>query len=364
MLRTIPVAQLKEVAARRVCLIKPSALGDIVQTLPILGALRSRFPEAHLSWVVKREWAELLAGHPHLDEVILFGARDGLRSWGRLLADLHGRRFDLVLDLQGLLRTGLLTAATRAPVRVGLEIAREGSHWACNCILPATGREVPAHARYWRVAEAFGASSPAQSVVLPIPPDDAKWARQQLSVCGEGVRIAMHLGAAWPTKRWPIAKFAEIAVRAVDRFGAGIVLVGGSADRPAAEQLTSRLHASGHGRRVLNLVGQSGLKQLAALLAQVQVLVSNDSGPMHLAAAVGTPVVGIFTCTSPYRSGPPGATHELVATQVDCRASYRKRCPHRGCQFQKCLDELGVDRVWSAFDQVLAKNGILVRRGE
>jgi len=340
---------------QRIGLIKPSALGDIVQTLPILGALRTRFPAATLSWVVKREWAGLLEDHPDLDEVIAFGTRDGWRSWGRLLWELRRRRFDVVFDLQGLLRSGLLTAATGAPLRVGLETAREGSHLACNCVLPATGRDVPAHARYWRVAEAVGAGPLDGHAALPISDADRQWARQQLDPCGPGLKLALHLGAAWPTKRWPVPKFAEVASRAAERLGAAAVLVGGPGDRAAAGEFVSLLSSRGFGQRVLNVVGQSTLKQLAALLSQVDVLMSNDSGPMHLAAAVGTPVVGIFTCTSPYRSGPPGESHELVSTQVHCRGSYRKHCPQRGSRFQQCLGELEVDRVWSALIRVLDK---------
>ena len=243
--RAIPVARLQDIQPERVCLIKPSALGDIVQTLPVLTALRTPFPAARLSWVVKREWADLLVGHPDLDEVIRFGARDGLRSWVRLLADLHRRRFELVLDLQGLLRTGVLTAATRSPIRVGLQTAREGSHWACNCILPDTGRDVPAHARYWRVAEAFGASPLARSAAFPISEVDQQWARQQLAVCGSQMRIALHLGAAWATKRWPVGKFAEVAARAAKRLGAAIVLVGGPGDR----QCGAGIHVSANAAR-------------------------------------------------------------------------------------------------------------------
>ena len=168
------------------------------------------------------------------------------------------------------------------------------------------------------------------------------------------MKIALHLGAAWATKRWPVGKFADEGFRAAKR-SAAIVLVGGPGDRGGARDFLSQLTQHGDGQRVLNLVGQSTLKQLAALLQQVEILVSNDSGPMHLAAAVGTPVVGIFTCTSPYRSGPPGELHELVSTQVDCRGSYRKRCPHRGSEFQKCLNELDVERVWSALTRVIAR---------
>jgi ADP-heptose:LPS heptosyltransferase len=115
-----------------------------------------------------------------------------------------------------------------------------------------------------------------------------------------------------------------------------------------------------HGR-LLNLAGQTTLKQLAALLSSAHVVLTNDSGPMHMAAALGTPVVGIFTCTSPVRSGPPGERHQLVSTNLSCAASYRRRCPYSGRKHLACMEELDTERVWQAFVRVMEKNYEQVR---
>src|SRR5262249_1835297 len=146
------LAQLKP---QRICLIKPSALGDVVQTLPLLPVLRARFPDAQISWVINRELRDLVDGHSAVAETIPFDRRGGWRAWMELLGTLRGRKFDMTIDLQGLLRTALMTAATRAPVRVGLQTARELSGLTINCLIPATTKDVPAHARYWRLAEAL-----------------------------------------------------------------------------------------------------------------------------------------------------------------------------------------------------------------
>jgi lipopolysaccharide heptosyltransferase I len=347
-------SSLARVAAHRICIVKPSAFGDIVQSLPVLSALRARFPAARLSWVVKREWSDLLAGHPDLDELITLDTRGSLLDWARTLTELQARRFDLVFDLQGLLRSAIVTWATRAPVRVGLQTAREGANCACNCVLPGTGRLVPAHERYRRVAEAVAARPDAIQPHLAIAEESRQWATGQLDFLS-GPRVAIHLGAAWETKRWPVARFAAVAAEAIAKHGAAIVLVGGRSDAAAAAECEMLLRQTGRTHQLLNLVGQSDLKQLAALLAQMDVLVSNDSGPMHLAAALGTPVVGIFTCTDPRRSGPPGSQHELVATQVACHASYRKHCPHSGSGHHACLRELEVQRVSDALGRVLCR---------
>jgi lipopolysaccharide heptosyltransferase II len=355
----IPVSRLQELDARRICLIKPSALGDVVQTMPLLGLLRQRFPAATISWVIRRDLIDLIAGHADLTEIIPFHRDGGWSEWRQILTTLGHRRFDLVFDLQGLFRTAVMTLATRAPLRVGLETAREGASLACNCILPDSGRNVPAYNRYWRVAEALGMMNHPREVAIPAAPADAAWLAGQLNLL-PGPIMAIHAGAGWETKRWPVEKFAEIA----RRFDGSVVVVGTGSEQIAAARIVEAVH--GCGRPALNLAGRTTLKQLASLLRAVGLMVSNDSGPMHLAAAVGTPVVGIFTCTSPVLSGPApsgpgGMMHELVSTGVWCAAGYHKQCPMAGSAHLACLAELSVERVWNAVSRILHRRRSISR---
>jgi lipopolysaccharide heptosyltransferase II len=356
--RTPPFSECVERLAaadpRRIAIIKPSALGDVVQSMPLLGPLRQRFPSARIAWVIAEELRGLLESHPQIDELLIFRRRGGWRDGLRLLGELRRGRFDLVLDLQGLARTGLMTLATRAPLRVGLQTAREGADRACHLTLPHTGPDVPAHARYWRVAECLGLGASDRQTVLPISDDDRCWAEAALSALFRGGRrtrrpvIAVHPGAKWITKRWPADRFAAVAARAAREFGAATVLVGSPGEKPLSERVVAMLKSLVPSARALDLTGQTTLGQLAAVLQSADLALTNDSGPMHLAAALGTPVVAVFTCTSPRRSGPPGDKHALVSTNVFCAASYKKRCPHRGLRHMACLDEIGVDRVWQA----------------
>lgn len=351
--------RLGDVDARRICLIKPSAFGDVVQTLPLLPVLRERFPQASVSWVIQDGLADLLEGHPYLDEVIRVERRPSLHSWRGLLRRLKQARFDLVFDLQGLLRTAVMTAATRAPLRIGLETAREGSRLACHFLLPDTGRMVPAHLRYWRVAEALGMERFRRETVVPILSEDRDWARQRLEPIS-GPVLAVHPGARWPTKRWPADKFAVVAAKARRVFGLSPVIIGGRDELPFAGQLGHLLRRFLPSAPAMNLAGETSLRQLAAILEKADVLLSNDSGPMHLAAGLGTPVVGVFTCTDPRRSGPPGEEHELVSTAVFCAGSYKKRCPHRGHKHMACMEELAIERVWQGFVRLMEKRGATV----
>ncbi len=339
---------------RRICVIKPSALGDVVQSLPVLPVLRERFPNATISWVINHEFADLLEGHPHLHELLHYHRRGSAGQHLQLLQELRQRQFDLVFDLQGLMRSGVMSAATGAPLRVGLGNSREGSSLASHLTIPGTGKGMSAFQRYWRIAEELGFGDRTPQTIVPITDADRDFATTNLSSLA-GPILAIHPGARWMTKRWPIEKFAVVAHKAMRQFGFSVVILGSKGEMPVSDELQTLLHGFVSRKTVLNLTGLTTLKQLSAVLSKVDVVLTNDSGPMHLAAGLGTSVLGVFTCTSPVISGPPGEQHELVATQVACAASYKKKCPHSGRMHQCCMDELSTERVCSAFARLVEK---------
>lgn len=363
MFRRFQAHDLGSLQPQRICLIKPSALGDVVQTLPLVPALKCCYPEARISWVINRELRDLVDGHPDLDEVIPFERRGGWKAWLQLLGTLRERQFDLVFDLQGLLRTAVMTVATRAPIRVGLQTAREGSLLSVNCVIPDTSRDVPAHARNWRLAEVLNTHHMPREALIETSSADQAWARAIISRLPRPI-FAVHPGARWETKRWPVPKFAQLMARADQTWSGSVLILGSKAERPDAEQLEQQLTqliGSGSANRIVNLTGTSTLKQLTALLTNVDYAISNDSGPMHLAAGLGIPTLGLFTCTSAVRSGPAGDLHELVSTTVSCAAGYHKQCPHRGDGHMACLKELDVERAWLALQRLIAKNSLATK---
>ena len=344
--------RLAETDVQRIAVIKPSALGDVVQSLPVLGALAERFPAARVSWVISDTLSELVSGHRGLADWIEYRRRGGWSAWRRLLSELRGRRFDLVLDLQGLMRTGLMTRATGAAVRIGLETAREGSAWACHGLLEDTGPQVPAHRRYGRVAEFLGCGQLEPAATIAIPSSERGWAEVMIRRVGGHV-VALHPGSRWKTKRWPVEQFAAVGAHAIREHGAAVVLVGSADERLVTARLKELIVGQAPRGRIENLAGQTGLKKLAAVLDSVDALVTNDSGPMHLAAAMGTPVVGVFTCTSARRSGPPPGRHVLIETGVACGASYHRRCPHRGGRHLACLQDVSAAEACRGLDRLL-----------
>ncbi len=337
---------LEQLNPRRVLLIKPSALGDVVQTLPFLTALRERWPESHISWVIKKSLADLLIGHPHLNEIVTYddstrGMRYALTLAGLWLR-LRRTPYDLAIDMQGLLRSGGMAVASRAPRRVGYSIAREGARHAYSDSIEVPTLQMPAISRYWLIAKALGIDSGIAQAELGLIDEQRQWASEQLRDLPRPI-LAVHPGAKWQTKRWPAEHFEELCHRAVQTHGAGVVLLGGPETAPECDRIEASL-----GERVVNLAGRTTLRELASLSAAADAFLSCDSGPMHLAAAVGTPVVSVFTCTSTLRAAPHGDSHRAVATTVDCAASYLRTCPHL-----KCMNELTPDRVWPALDSTL-----------
>ncbi len=320
----------------RIALIKPSALGDVVHALPVLHALWLRFPGATISWVIRESLQSILTAHPDLDETISFDRHGGIRATVALARQLEARKFDLVVDLQGLLRTGLMCAATRAPRRVGLSSAREGSRWFYSDLV---NDDLSLHAvdRYWRVAEALGAGNSPKQFHVPISNESRAWANQFRC---EAPVIVVSPGSRRVTKRW--THFSDLVNRAQSRFGGSAILVGS----PDEAGLSARVAADIRGN-CLNFAGKTTLPQLAAMLERADVVLANDSGPLHLAAALGRPIVAPYTCTTIKRHG-PYLQSGAVESSVWCRGSYVKRCSRLDCMI-----ELSANRLWPVLEEVL-----------
>lgn len=332
---------------RRIALIKPSALGDIVHALPVLAALRLKFPEASITWVVNKSFEPLLAGHPDLTDTMAFDRGAGKRGAIRaakyaagFARELRRRRFDVAIDLQGLLRSGLMCLATGAKMRVGFANAREGSrHAYTHRVEIADAEHIHAVDRYWKVAEFLGAGSGPKRFHVLVHPEARAWAANELRGLPRPI-IAVAVGAKWVTKRWPPAHFATL----LKHTPGTCVFIGSGDDTPLALEAIRGLAGTSR-----DFTGKTTLPQLTALLAEADVMVGNDTGPLHLAAALGTPCVAPYTCTKIAKHGPYGLFSGAVETTVPCGGSYIKTCPN-----MICMSELGPDRLAPRLAEVLA----------
>jgi lipopolysaccharide heptosyltransferase I len=336
---------------RCIALIKPSALGDIVHALPVLEALRYRFPNAHIAWVVNRSYEPLLIGHPCLDETIPFdrqalgsGIGKAVRAAGRFAGELRRRRFDLAIDMQGLFRSGLMTLATGAKRRVGFSIAREGARYCYTDRIPTLPLDHE-HAvdRNWRMAQAFGVGRRPKRFIVPIADDARRWAVQGLRDCPRPW-LVFAVGARWLTKRWPAEHFALLARRAQAHFGGTALFVGARDESELARGVVGTLAGP-----VRDWVGKTTLPQLAALLERADVMIANDTGPLHLAAALDRPVIAPYTCTQVRLHGPYGVARGAVESAIWCQGSYLRQCDRL-----ECMTELHPDRLWFFLHETLA----------
>ncbi len=338
-------------SVRRILLIKPSSLGDIVHAMPTLAALRERFPQAEVTWLVKRQWASLVQVIRGVDHVC--AVEPGLRGWLERVPDLRAARFDLVVDLQGLFRSGAMAWLTGCGRRLGFANAREGSpfFYTQQVAVPA----VPIHAvdRYLLIAKALGAAPPAEPQFDFIDrPEDRQAAEVLLTEAGLAASspwIAMNVSARWETKRWPPQHFAEAADRLSEVQALPIVFLGGPAERPETRAVMARMRT-----KAVDLTGRTPVGLLPGLLRRAAVLVTNDSGPMHIAAAQGTPVVALFGPTDPVKTGPYGGGHVVLSNAVECRPCFRRECSH--AVTLECLTGVQPEQVVRAVQQQLGRS--------
>ncbi len=324
-------------APGRILIVKPSSLGDVVHSLPFLNSLRSCFPGASIDWVIARGLEGILEGHPMLDRLIVIDkdrwrrlsrAAVTLKEFRDLFRTLRDRRYDLVIDLQGLLRSGLMTKATNAAVRVGFAEAREGSRFFYTQTVRG-GREVHAVDRYLKIAAALGCG--ISDVAFPLFPS-AGLTERVLEIRRKlKDYIILVPGARWESKIWPAGNFGALAAKLPLKS----LVIGGSSDRDRAEEIV-RLS----GGRALSVAGETTLPELVELMRTARYVVTNDSGPMHIAAALGISVVAIFGPTSPARTGPYGRSHIILRSERACAPCYKRRCDDI-----RCMQDITVARV-------------------
>ena len=300
----------------RILIIKPSALGDVVHTLPVLRLLRKRFPSATIDWVISAPLAPLLEGHPDLqDPIPLHRSPAGFVSVAR---EIRRRGYDLVLDLQGLLRSGVLARATGSATRVGFAAAREFASLAYTHKVPPQLHPRHAVERYLDMAEFIGCGRGPVEFVFASTAADHEWAKTQTHSLGKFAVLAP--GTNWPSKRWPIEHFAQLAQILRER-GMSVVVVGSSDAVELAPQI----------KPDLNLAARTSLKQLVEIIGLAEVVVANDSGPMHIAAALGTPLVVPFGPTNPTLTGPYLRPESVLQFPLPCSGCLSRKCSHLTC---------------------------------
>jgi len=324
-----------------VALVKLSSIGDVVHALPVAAALRDALPQARLTWIVERREAAVLRDHPALSEIVPVDTRGWRRArsplavaetTGALVAlgrHLRASRFDVAIDLQGLIKSGVITAATGAPLRIGFTAAhcREGLNTLFTnqrVAPPPTARHVVD--RYLALVEPLGAR--AHTVAFALPADAAAEARVDEFLMGAGLKprdrlVVLNPGAGRPDKRWPIPSFRALAQRLSDEVSAAVLVVWGPNELADARAIVGTDAPSGASLAPAGaiLAPPTNLDELLAVLRRASAIVAADTGPLHLAAALGVPCVGLYGPTDAARNGPYGRGHRALQSPDRTMAS-------------------------------------------
>ncbi len=328
--------KLKKTPAK-LLIIKPSSLGDVVHSLPFLNAVRESFPGTEIHWVIAKGLEGLLENHPMVQKLLVINKdkwkdikrmRGTLSEFRSILGALKDESYDITVDLQGLLRSGILTAASKAPVRLGFSEAREGSRLFYTQSITG-GREIHAVDRYLKMASALGCDT--RTVAFPMPPVKESLKILQLrQAVGEYAVLAP--GARWKTKQWPAERFGRLS----SLLNIPSIIIGSGADEALAEEAAA--HSKG---KAISMAGKTDIKELISLIRKAVFMVTNDSGPMHIAAACGVPVAALFGPTNPARTGPYGRGHVIIRGDNACAPCYKKKCKDI-----RCMDSISVEEVY------------------
>ena len=353
----------------RILLIKLSAVGDVIHAIPVLNALRRRYPNSRIDWLLKPSVAVLIRNHPAVSNVLVYGENqsevpqynwDGVTHFMRQLRDpkflgllrqLRSAKYDLVIDLQGQLKSAFATLIAGAPVRIGFDRpreevfepygktlpegtikrawkgAREGSWRAYTDPIRLETLDIHAIDRYMRVGRLLGFDARPPDFSFPIPREAVQRVDQLLEAQGIGTSvrpIVMCPAALWETKRWRAEGFAAVARHFV-AAGRPVVVTGSKVEREECQAVAAAAPGA------IDLAGQTSLVELAALIRRSGICLTNDSGPMHLTAALGRMVLSIFGPTHPAWVGPYGRKDSVLRADLSCSPCYLRslaRCPH------------------------------------
>jgi 3-deoxy-D-manno-octulosonic-acid transferase/heptosyltransferase-1 len=342
----------------QILIIKLSAIGDVVHGLPLLEVLRERFPLARIDWLVEEDASGIVEGHPCLNELIIFPRKTWLKRFSkkgqflpigkevaRFLRGLRRKRYDIVIDLQGLLKSGILTFLARGKRKIALNNGREGSTLFVHERVPIPRREMHALEKYLCIARYLGVKDPQWHGYIPIYESDRAYVDALLrEFAPDRILIAINPMAKWETKLWDLNRFALLADRINQKQTASVIFTGSGADRDLIAVIQSKMKTE-----ALNLAGRMTLKQLAYFYQRCSVVISTDTGPMHIAAAMKVPdVVALFGPTSPLRTGPYGKAPTVVSSGVSCSPCFKKRCND-----MRCMRQITVDMVDDAVKETL-----------
>ena len=332
---------------RKILLIKPSSLGDCLHALPVLNALHHALPDAQIHWLINQQYADLFKNHPAIQSLVIFHRQrfhsrttilSFLEEIAQLVAKLRSERFDLVIDLQGLFRSALMSRATAARVRLGLANVREWAQLFYTHQLQPPPANIHAVDRYMRTLDTLGIPSDQRDFSFPIDPQAAHSVDKLLTRAGLPAPHKFVLvipGARWLSKRWAPHRFAQVIDHLQNQLSLPCVLTGTSDETQLCAQIAQDCKS-----KPANFAGRTSLVELAALTNRCELVLGHDSGTIHLAVALSKPLVCIIGPTDPSLTGPYGREDSILKADVPCAP-----CRLTVCEKNECMESITVHSV-------------------
>lgn len=339
---------------RDILVIRTAYVGDVVMTLPILKPLRDLYPRARIAFLTASGAVDVLKGNPFVDEVIAYDPfwfyPSPASSWPEFINRMRKRTFDLVIETRADIREILLLAwPLKATCRVSYGVGG-GGYLLTHCVpYPGLRHKVEYHLDLVRY---LGYRGRDLEWGIYLSPEERQRVREIMERKGIGQPfIAVHPGGRLPLKRWPAKRHAAVSGKLAEKYGMSVVVFGAENERPMVEEMIPAMK-----RRPISLAGEVSLREMAGILSHASVFLCNDSGPMHIAAAMKTPIVAVFGPSKSVETGPFGVEHRVVEKEFPCR----RGCDENSCKYGRynaCMDDISADDVFRAADDLMRSKG-------
>ncbi|WP_299980343.1 lipopolysaccharide heptosyltransferase II [Desulfobacula sp.] len=335
---------------KNILIIKPSALGDIVHSLPFLAVVKKKFPNARIDWVVAHGLHQFLEGHPMINKLWVI-KKDQWKKFGNInhtIKDINALRkglkaskYDVSIDLSGLLRSGMITYFSGAKIKLGFRESDEGSPFFYTHKIHGS-MNIHAIDRYLEIAKFMGCEiekNQNDKIQYPLAPYDSN-----PSILKELPQnyVVMTPSAGKPANRWPSEKFGRLA----SKLKLPSVVIASKSEADIAKEVVENSNG-----KAVSIAGRTGLKDLIPVIGNASFFVCNDTGPMHIAAALNVPVFAIFGPANPVRTGPYGTIHTIIQKDLDCAPCYAKQ----PCSHFRCMNDLSAEDVFRIIDQKVSQ---------
>jgi lipopolysaccharide heptosyltransferase I len=334
--------------SKEILIIRLSSIGDIIHCTPVASSLKAAWPDCKITWMVGEVSADLLKDNPNIDEILIWSRekfekhlrayqfKKALEMWRDLQDKLQGRAFYAVLDIHGLFLTGMIARQAKTEKRIGLKGAKELNSLFMNETAQALGKHITD--KYLGVLAHLGIERVDHRMCLVVSQDARQFVKnffQEHTVAAQEKILVLVLGTTWATKNWPPAFFIEIIKLLYRDFR--IVLCGGKAEVEIGREVETKA-----GVPIINSIGLTSLLEMAGIIEQASAVVAGDTGPLHMAGALGVPTVGMFGPTDPAIYAPQGEQHATLFSNLPCSYCHKQKCP--GGE-RKCMETITTEAV-------------------